>query len=155
MNIDQLRQQFPEKYTSRRFFESARCPNGSTCPQCGYNVSYVINVRNQPTGRYKCKKCNRQFTVTTKIALHRTKLSPWKWLQAMYLMLSSSKGISSVVLARLLRVSQQPARKMRHAIRKMMDSNQSDFDVLRYFPTLSDQLNRFSCLFGSFALKLV
>jgi transposase-like protein len=68
----------------------------------------------------------RQFTVTTKTPLHSTKLSLWKWLEAMYLIISSSKGISSVVLARWLGVTQPTAWKMGHAIRKMMNPNQSE-----------------------------
>ena len=48
----------------------------------------------------------------------------------MYLIVSSSKGISSVVLARWLGVTQPTAWKMGHAIRKMMDPNQSDAGLL-------------------------
>ena len=130
MNIDQLRQQFLEEHTCRKFFETARWPNGRICPHCGCDVSYVIKAKNQRPGRYECKKCKHQFTVTTKTALHSTKLSLWKWLQAMYLILSSSKGISSVVLARWLGVTQPTAWKMGHTIRKMMDPNQSDAGLL-------------------------
>lgn len=40
----------------------------------------------------------------------------------MFLIITSSKGVSSVVLARLLGVSQKTAWKMGHAIREMMDA---------------------------------
>jgi len=130
MNIDQLRQQFSDENSCRQFFESARWPGGRICPHCGYNVSYVISGNPARPDRYECKKCKRQFTVTTKTPLHSTKLSLWKWLQAMYLIISSSKGISSVVLARWLGVTQPTAWKMGHAIRKMMDPNQSDAGLL-------------------------
>jgi transposase-like protein len=128
MDIDQLKQQFPNEDICRKFFENARWPNGRICPHCGFNISYVINVGDKK--RYECKKCQRQFTVTTKTPLHSTKLALWKWIQAMYLILSSSKGISSVVLARWLGVTQPTAWKMGHAIRKMMDPNQSDTGLL-------------------------
>jgi hypothetical protein len=77
-------------------------------------------------GRYECKRCHRQFTVTTKSALHSTKLPLWKWLQDMYLIVSFSKGISSVILARLIGVTQPTAWRMGHTILKMMDPQQSD-----------------------------
>ena len=90
MNIDQLRQQFPDEKSCRQFFEDARWPNGRICPHCGHEVSYLIKGNSTRPDRYECNKCNRQFTVTTKTPLHSTKLSLWKWLQAMYLIASSS-----------------------------------------------------------------
>ena len=130
MNIDQLRQQFPDEISCRQFFEDARWPNGRICPHCAYNVSYLIKGNGTRPDRYECKKCNRQFTVTTKTPLHSTKLSLWKWIEAMYLIVSSSKGISSVVMARWLGVTQPTAWKMGHSIRKMMNPSQSDAGLL-------------------------
>jgi|TARA_B100001964_G_C13872803_1_gene439488 hypothetical protein len=58
--------------------------------------------------------------VTTKTPLHSTKLSFWTWLQAIYYIINSSKGVSSVILSRWIGVSQPTAWKMGHAIRQMM-----------------------------------
>jgi hypothetical protein len=52
--------------------------------------------------------------------MHGTKLDLRVWISAMFLVLASSKGISSVVMARLLGVNQKTAWKMGHAIREMM-----------------------------------
>jgi len=52
--------------------------------------------------------------------MHSTKLPLWKWLQAMYLIVNSSKGVSSVFLGRYLGISQPAAWRMGHAIRHMM-----------------------------------
>jgi hypothetical protein len=52
--------------------------------------------------------------------MHSTKLPLWKWLQAMYYIVNSSKGVSSVVLARWLGIRQPTAWKMGHAIRELM-----------------------------------
>jgi hypothetical protein len=62
--------------------------------------------------------------------MHSTKLPLWKWLQAMYYIVNSSKGISSVVLARWLGVTQTTAWKMGHAIRAMMDTGSEDTPLL-------------------------
>jgi transposase-like protein len=131
MNIDQLRAQFPNETVCRHFFEAARWPTGRICPHCGFNVSYEIKINRLNQSRYECKRCHRHFTVTTKTALHSTKLALWKWLQAMYLIVSSSKGISSVVLARLIGVTQPTAWRMGHVIRQMMDSKRSDAGLLQ------------------------
>ncbi len=126
MNMDQLRQEFPNEQCCRDFFEAIRWPTGRVCPHCEFTASYKLADADHYKGRYECKRCRRHFTVTTKTALHSTKLPLWKWLQAMYLMVSSSKGISSVVMARLIGVTQPTAWRMGHAIRKMMDPQQSD-----------------------------
>jgi hypothetical protein len=65
--------------------------------------------------------CKRQFTVTTHTPMHSTKLPLWKWLQCMYFMVNSSKGISSVFMGQWIGVSQKTAWKMCHAIRELMD----------------------------------
>ena len=49
------------------------------------------------------------------------KLPLWKWLLAMYYMVNSSKGVSSIFLAKWVGISQKSAWKLGHAIRKMMD----------------------------------
>ena len=52
--------------------------------------------------------------------MHSTKLPLWKWLLAIYLIVNSSKGISSVYLGKLIGISQKSAWKLAHAIRQMM-----------------------------------
>lgn len=131
MNIDQLNEQFSNERICRNFFEAARWPAGRICPHCSFKVSYRIRINGPHPDRYECKRCKRHFTVTTKTVLHSTKLPLHKWLQAMYLIVSSSKGISSVVLARLLGVTQPTAWRMGHAIRKMMDPASSDAGLLQ------------------------
>ena len=124
MNIDQLRNWFPDETACRRFFEDARWPQGRICPHCGDKESYIIHASHRLEPCYQCKRCKRQFTVTTKTVMHSTKLDLWKWLQGIYLIMSSSKGISSVVLARLIGTTQPTAWKLGHAIRKLMDCDQ-------------------------------
>jgi len=58
--------------------------------------------------------------------MHSTKLDLRVWISAMFLVLTSGKGISSVVMARLLGVNQKTAWKMGHAIREMMDDRNGE-----------------------------
>ena len=53
--------------------------------------------------------------------MHATKLDLRIWIAAIFLVLTSSKGISSVVMARILGVNQKTAWKLGHAIRELMD----------------------------------
>jgi hypothetical protein len=69
--------------------------------------------------------------VTTKTALHSTKLPLSTWLLSMYLIANSSKGIASTVLAKLIGTTQPTAWKVGHTIRKMMESSHSDMPLLQ------------------------
>jgi hypothetical protein len=53
--------------------------------------------------------------------MHSTKLPLWKWLLAMYYMINSSKGISSVILAKGVGISQKSAWNLGHVVRAMME----------------------------------
>lgn len=123
MNIEQLKKQFSTEKRCRLFFESVIWANDRKCPHCSCDKSYELKGPSVRPGTYECKRCKRLFTVTTKTPMHSTKLSFWKWLQAIYYIVNSSKGISSVILARWIGVSQPTAWRMGHAIREMMAPN--------------------------------
>ena len=109
--------------THANFLEDLVWPSGRYCPHCG-SVNTV--ARKGQTGRpglYQCREreCRGQFTATTKTPLHATKLDLRIWIAAIFLVITSSKGISSVVMARILGVNQKTAWKLGHAIRELMD----------------------------------
>lgn len=120
MTISELRKQFPDETSCRLFFESVIWASGRACPHCGSMKSWAIKGQSAREGLFECGSCELQFTVTTKTPMHSTKLSLWTWLVAMYLISSSSKGISSVILGSLIGTTQKTAWKLGHAIRAMM-----------------------------------
>jgi len=120
MNIGKLRKQFPDENSCRHYFESVIWSNGRRCPHCQCDRSYLLKGDSVRSGTYECARCKRQFTITTKTPMHSTKLSFWTWLQAIYYIVNSSKGVSSVILAQWIGVSQPTAWRMGHAIREMM-----------------------------------
>jgi transposase-like protein len=122
MNIQEFRNQFPDEETCRRYLEQMIWPSGRTCPHCGGVKSWDISADGRRLGRYECAACGKQFTVTTKTPLHSTKLPLRTWLMAMYFMINSSKGISSVYLAKWIGTSQKTAWKVGHAVRAIMAS---------------------------------
>jgi len=131
MNLKQFQEQFSDEATCHKFFESIRWPTGRVCPHCGHGQSWVIRAAVRRPVRYECKQCARQFTVTTKTALHATKLPLFTWLLSMYLICSSSKGIASTILAKLIGTTQPTAWKIGHTIRHMMNSSRSDISILK------------------------
>ena len=130
MNTDQLRDRFPDENACRSFFESIIWRNGRICPHCGFERSYHLSGKTCRAGLYECGRCKGQFTVTTKTPLHSTKLSLWKWLLAMYYIVNSSKGVSSVFLAKWIGVTQKTAWKLGHAVREMMDPSAEGEPIL-------------------------
>lgn len=80
-----------------------------------------------------------QFTVTTRTPLHSTKLTLWHWLMVMYYMVHSSKGVSSVFLARWDDISQKPAWKVMHAVRTLMSCHQQSVAPLHDFVEMDEK----------------
>ena len=128
-SLSDLRKRFSTEVACRRLMEKLIWPNGRFCPHCGSLRSWPIHGTARP-GLYECADCSSQFTVTTKTPLHATKLPLSKWLEAMYLILTSSKGITSVFMAQILGINQKSAWKMNHAIRELMDNREEEAPAL-------------------------
>ena len=125
--VDDMAAAFQDEAHCRRLLESMVWPNGRVCPACGYRRSIAIagrdmGKRRARPGLYQCSSgdCRLQFTVTTHTPLHATKLPLRTWLKAMWLLLQSDKGLSSVRLAEALGVSQPTAWRIGHALRLMV-----------------------------------
>jgi len=69
-------------------------------------------------GLWKCKDCREQFSVTVGTVFERSKIKLNVWLQAVFLLCSSKKGMSSHQLHRTLGVTYKTAWFMSHRIRE-------------------------------------
>lgn len=125
--VEEMVTAFRDEDHCRRLLESMVWPGGRVCPACGHKRSIAIagrdmGKRRARPGLYQCSNgdCRSQFTVTTQTPLHSTKLQLSVWLKAMWLLLQSDKGMSSVRLAEALGVSQPTAWRMGHALRLMV-----------------------------------
>jgi transposase-like protein len=125
--VDEMVEAFRDEEHCRRLLETMVWPDGRICPACGYKRSIALagrdtGKRRARPGLYQCSSgdCRFQFTVTTHTPLHSTKLPLRVWLKAMWLLLQSDKGLSSVRLAETLGVSQPTAWRMGHALRLMV-----------------------------------
>lgn len=123
MNINEFRRAFPNEEICRQYLEKTVWHNGRICPHCKNRKSWPLSGPSSRKGLYECSGCGNQFTVTTKTPLHSTKLPLRTWLMAMYFIVNSSKGISSVFLAKWIGVSQKSAWKVGHAIRALMKAH--------------------------------
>ena len=130
MTVDELKEMLPTKEACRSYFELSIWCNGRCCPHCGCIDSWELKGKTTRSGLYECSGCHGHFTVTTKTPMHGTKLPLWTWLQAMYYILGSSKGVSSVILSGLIGVSQKTAWKLGHAIREMTDMSHEMFPAV-------------------------
>jgi transposase-like protein len=96
-------------------------PEGPVCPHCG-GVDRISKMGGKSTriGVYKCYQCRRQFSVKVRTVFEDSHVPMRLWLQAMYLLCSSKKGISSNQLHRTLGVTLKTAWFMSQRIREAM-----------------------------------
>lgn len=120
--------------------EAMLWPDGPVCPACGVvDSAYVLKgvrtkrSKKHPEGKVrhglkKCKDCAKQFTVRAGTIFEESHIDLHLWLQAIYLMTSSKKGISSHQLSRTLGITVRSAWFLSHRIREAMrDDDTVDF----------------------------
>jgi len=102
----QLFKLFPDVETARKYLESKLWPNGATCPKCRKTEGIVTRTR---IGFYRCPDCSIDFTIRTNTIFERSHVPLHKWVYAMYLLMTSRKGISSMQLAKEIGITQKSA----------------------------------------------
>src|SRR5690348_4426081 len=114
---------FQDVNKAREYLERIRWPKGPICPHCGsVRKPYLLQGSKHRPGLLKCGDCREQFSVTVGTVFERSKIPLNVWLQAVYLICSSKKGISSHQLHRTLCVTYKTAWFMTHRIREAMRS---------------------------------
>ncbi len=111
------------------YVEARVWPEGPVCPVCAADgvVSRSIKPMKGKTtrpGLYKCyePQCRKPFTVRIGTIFERSHVPLNVWLQAMFLMASSKKGISANQISRTLSVTLKTAWFLMHRIRMAMAS---------------------------------
>jgi transposase-like protein len=106
------------------YVEAMVWPNGRVCPHCGVvDKSGPLKGKSTRIGVYKCYACRKPFTVKVGTIFEKSHVQMHVWLQAMHLMCSSKKGISSNQLSRILGCDLKTAWFMSHRIRLAMDGS--------------------------------
>lgn len=101
--------------------ESIVWPHGPVCPHCGVmeKMKRMGGAATRP-GLFKCYACRKQSRVTVGTVFESSHIKLHVWLQAVFLMCSSKKGISSNQLARVLGLTVKSAWFMSQRIREAM-----------------------------------
>lgn len=117
LTLIDLFSKFPDEQACRDFVQNRRWPNEITCPHCGV----IGSAHKYSNGRlFKCGACHQQFTVRVGTIFEDSKLPLQKWILAIYLTTSLKKGISSIQLAKYLKVRQATAWFMLSRIRHVV-----------------------------------
>jgi transposase-like protein len=105
------------------YVESKLWPKGPVCPHCGNaDAARVRKMEGKTTrlGLYNCNECRKPFTVRQGTIFQASHLPLRFWLQVIYLMCSSKKGVSTNQVQRSLSCSMKTAWFLTHRIREAM-----------------------------------
>ena len=120
---------YTDENAARRHLEKLLWPQGPICPHCGNaDPARVHKLQGKSTrpGVYKCRECEKPFTVTVGTVFEGSKIKLHKWVYATHLLTSSKKGISAHQLHRALGVTYKTAWFMCHRIREAMREDTPD-----------------------------
>ncbi len=117
---------FHDEEAAYAYVEARIWRYGIVCPHCG-GKERISKMQGKSTriGAYKCYQCRKPFTVKVGTIFESSHVPMHLWLQAMYLIAGSKKGISSNQLHRILGVTLKTAWFMSHRIREAMQSDNS------------------------------
>tara|TARA_Y100001956_G_scaffold81317_1_gene98589 strand:- start:701 stop:1261 length:561 start_codon:yes stop_codon:yes gene_type:complete len=130
---------FHDEAEAFRHVEAVLWPRGAVCPHCKSEARHYCleGVKTKPSkkhpegkvrhGLWKCKECRKQFTVRVGTIFEESHLELHKWLQAIYLMVSSKKGVSAHQIHRTLEITYKTAWFLCHRIREAM--REGSFDI--------------------------
>ena len=112
---------FHNEEAAYAFVESRIWPHGPACPHCGgCERNGKMGGESTRIGTYKCYDCRKPFTVKIGTIFESSHIPLRLWLQAIFLIASSKKGISSNQLHRTLGITLKSAWFMSHRVREAM-----------------------------------
>lgn len=114
---------FHNEEAAYQFVEAHVWPNGPVCPHCGgIDRNRKMQGKSTRIGAYKCYDCRKPFTVKIGTIFESSHIPLRLWLQAIFLIASSKKGVSSHQLHRTLGITLKSAWFMSHRVREAMRS---------------------------------
>jgi transposase-like protein len=98
------------------------------CPECGGVAVYNVRRPNGPA-RWRCKACNKEFTVTSGTLFAWNKMPVQTYLAAIAIFCNEVKGKAALALSRDLGTSYKTAFVLAHKIREAMASEMKGAQV--------------------------
>src|ERR1700704_3345361 len=121
MSVNLKAKIYQDENAARKHLEKLQWPHGPVCPHCGViGEASALKGKSTRPGVYKCRACEKPFSVTVGTVFEDSKVPLTKWLLASQLLTSSKKGISAHQLHRMLGVTYKTAWFMAHRIREAM-----------------------------------
>jgi transposase-like protein len=114
---------FHDEHAAYAYVEARLWPTGPICPHCGNADASRIRLmggKSTRIGVRQCNECRKPFTVKIGTIFEASHVPMRLWLQAIHLLCSSKKGISSNQIHRILGVTLKTAWFMTHRIREAM-----------------------------------
>jgi transposase-like protein len=112
---------FHNEEAAYAYVEARIWPEGPVCPHCGgFERIGKMGGASTRIGAYKCYQCRKPFTVKVGTIFEASHVPMRHWLQAMFLMASSKKGISANQLHRTLGCTLKTAWFIEHRLREAM-----------------------------------
>jgi len=113
---------FHNEESAYEFVQSRLWPdNKPVCPFCGgYERTGKLSGKSTRIGVHKCYDCRKPFTVKVGTIFEGSHIPLRLWLQGIFLIASSKKGISSNQLHRTLGITLKSAWFMSHRVREAM-----------------------------------
>ena len=119
LSIFELQEMFPDEESARKWWEAIIWPNGERfCPDCGSTKTRETPKERMP---YRCGDCKQYFSVKKATVMRGSPIPLRKWVYAIYLDVTSLKGVASMKLRRDLKVTQKTAWYMQQRIREAFD----------------------------------
>lgn len=118
---------FADEDAAFAYVEARLWPDGPVCPHCG-TVGEASRSKGKTTrpGLWNCRACRKPFTVRMGSIFESSHVPMRIWLQAIYLICSSKKGISTRQIQRTLGGSMKTAWFLMHRIRLAMDGSSGE-----------------------------
>src|SRR6267154_5449745 len=110
------------------FLERQRWENSPACPRCESSEVYQMTGRDGQRNkdyRWRCRSCEKFFTVRTGTIFEETRLPLRVWVYAIWKACSSKKGISALQLSREMEITHKSAlfilRRIRHGLGEVIE----------------------------------
>jgi transposase-like protein len=124
-------QLFPDAESARVYLEKRLFPDGPKCPDC----RSTERITTRKGGYYRCNACKVDFTVRTGTIFERSHIPLNKWLYAIYLLVTSRKGISSLQLSKEIGITQKSAWFL---LQRLREACGNDMEALRGIVEIDD-----------------
>ena len=127
ITVMEMAEMFATEDAAVEWFENLHWPDGQlSCLRCGSVKAY--RVKSGKPMPYRCRDCKRYFSLKTNTAMEDSKLALRLWAWAIYLEMTSLKGVSSMKICRDLGVRQATAWFMLHRIRQAFSDIVGQFE---------------------------